>query len=283
MEHDSEADSRTQPISKAIQAVLDRHGVPERQRLSTLEAAAGMSYQQVRRRMSGEVPWNVEEIKRLASHFGEPLFKLLGSLVDDPGRPATVHLAGVTLPCWLWPGPLAPAEARIGPLVAIPNESRDQWTVVPAADAGNRETYEIKRLIFEAAPARRVAVLDDDDDLATSIVRFLREKGLDAISYRTAAHVESALQTTHFDGFILDWMLADGTIRDLLPTIRASNPASPIIILTGQIDTGGAQEREIEATITAYRALLYEKPVRILSLFNALEIGFKTTARAPQP
>ena len=73
MDQEPDADDRNLLISKAIEDVLDRHGIPERQRLSTLEAASGMSYAQVRRRMTGETPWNVDEIKRLAAHFGEPL------------------------------------------------------------------------------------------------------------------------------------------------------------------------------------------------------------------
>src|SRR4051812_35917277 len=79
MDHEPGAEKRkSEPvISKAIEALLDRHGVPERKRRGALEAAAGMGYQQVRRRMTGETPWNVDEIQRLAAHFGEPLFKLL--------------------------------------------------------------------------------------------------------------------------------------------------------------------------------------------------------------
>ena len=279
MDPDSGADDRKLLISKAIQAVLDRHGVPERQRLNTLEAAAEMSYQQVRRRMTGETPWNVDEIKRLASHFGEPLFKLLGTLVDDAGQQATLLLGGISLPCSIWIGPPAPPKARIGPLVAIASETGDHWTAVPVAEAGARKAYEIKRLIFESAPPRRVAIVDDDDDLAASIVQFLREKGLDAISYRTGEHLRAALDTSRFDGFILDWMLGEGNVRELLPEVRARNPNAPIIILTGEFEAGGAQEDELAATISAYRAQLYEKPTRMLSLFNALELGFEPSPR----
>ena len=279
MDPESGADERKLLISKAIQAVLDRHGIPERQRLGTLEAATEMSYQQVRRRMTGETPWNVEEIKRLASHFGEPLFKLLGTLVDDAGQQATLLLGGISLPCSIWIGPLAPPKTRIGPLVALPSDAGDHWLAVPVAESVDRKAYEIKRLIFEAAPPRRVAVVDDDDDLAASICQFLREKGLDAISYRTADHFRAALETARFDGYILDWMLGDGTIRDLLAEVRARNASGPIIILTGQIEAGGAQEDDLASTISAYRAHLYEKPTRMLSLFNALELGFDPAPR----
>jgi CheY-like chemotaxis protein len=280
MDQDSGSAEHRLPISKAIEAVLDRHAVPERQRLATLQAAVEMSYQQVRRRMAGESPWNVDEIQRLASHFGEPLFGLLATLVDDVGRQATLHLSGVALPCSIWLGPVAPPRTRIGPLVAVAGESGDHWLVVPPAEAGERPAYEVKRLIFEGARPRRVAVVDDDAELAAGIVQFLREKGLDAIAYRTAESLLAALETSRFDGFILDWMLGDGHIRELLPAVRDRHPAAPVIILTGPTGAGGAREDELEATLAVYRAQLYEKPTRMLSLFTALDLGFETTTRA---
>lgn len=277
MDHHPGSDEPRLPISQAILAVLDRHAVPERQRLATLQAAVEMSYQQVRRRMAGESPWNVDEVKRLASHFGEPLFGLLATLVDDIGHRATLHLGGVALPCSIWLGPLAPPKTRIGPLVAVAGEAAEHWNVVPLAEAGDRQAHEIKRLIFEAAPPRRVAIVDGDEDLAISIVQFLRERGLDAVSYRTGENLLAALETSRFDGFVLDWMLGEGNIKELLPVVRTRSPGAPIIILTGQSKAGGAQEEELESTLTAYRAQLYEKPTRMLSLFTALELGFEST------
>jgi len=275
-----DAGERNQVVAKAIQALLERHAVPERQRLITLQSATGLSYQAVRRRNSGFTPWAVEEIQRLASHFGEPLFKLLGTLVDDAGQPATVHITGTSLSCSIWPGPVTSPGARIGPLVAIPNESRDHWTVVPLAEAGERPAHEIRRLIYEAAPARRVAVVIQDDDLSLSIVQFLREKGLDAISYPVVDHALAALQTSRHDGFIVDWTLSDEGIHALLPAIRSKSPRAPVIVLAGHLDEGQVEEDALAATIATYRAQLYEKPTRALSLFNALCLGFDTATRA---
>ena len=284
MDQDSSSGEPKLPISKAILAVLDRHGVHERQRLTTLMLASEMTYQQVRRRMTGESPWNVDEIQRLAFHFGEPLFGLMATLVDDVGQRATLHLGGITLPCSIWLGPLASPKTRTGPLVAVAvtavGESTDHWNVVPLADTGERQAYEIKRLIFEAAPPRRVAIVDDDAILAASIVQFLREKGLDAVSYRTGKNLLFAMELFGFDGFILDWRPGEGNIRDLLAALRARNPAAPIIILAAQNNAGGAHEEELESLLATYRAQLYEKPTRLLSLFTALDLGFEPIARA---
>jgi DNA-binding response OmpR family regulator len=120
--------------------------------------------------------------------------------------------------------------------------------------------------------------VDDDDDLGRVIVRFLRQKGLDAVSYTSAEHLRVALETTNFDGYILDWVLGEESANALLPLIRAKNPVGPVIILTGQIDAG-AEESDLASALTTYRAQLYEKPSRALSLFNALELGFDASAR----
>lgn len=281
--HDMEQDpagDRSAPtaITKAIQALLDRRGIPERKRLGALEAAVGIAYQQVRRRMMGDTTWSVDEIKRLAAHFGEPVFRLLGALVEDaPGEPAVLQVGGAKLACSVWPGP--EAVQGIGPYVAIPGEESNGWTVVPVSEAVGRRAFEVRRLIVEPEPPRRVAVVDDDDDLGRAIVQFLRQKGLDAISYTSAEHLRTALETTNFDGFILDWVLGEEKATALLPLIRAKNPAGPVIILTGQIDAGG-DESDLASALTTFRAQLYEKPSRTLSLFNALELGFQASPRA---
>lgn len=279
MEQDSATDKSTPAITQAITALLDRRSVPERKRLVTLEAAAGIAYQQVRRRMMGETPWSAEEIKRVAAHFGEPLFSLLGALVEEqPGQPAVLTVGSCRTPCTIWPG--AKAAQGIGPYVALPGDSSgDSWTVLPPSDAAGRDAFEIRRLVFEMEQPRRVAVVDDDDDLGRAIVQFLRQKGLDAISYTTAEHLRTALETTAFDGYILDWVLGDDRAGELLPLIREKNPSGPVIILTGQLD-GEAQESELASAMAEFRVQLYEKPSRALSLFNALELGLEALPRS---
>ena len=279
MDQDPGAHERPKVIA-AIQALLKRRGIPDRKHLTALEAALGLDYNKVRRRMSGETSWAVGEVARIATHFGEPVFSLLGALVDEVGRPATLQVGGLALPCSIWVVPAQSPERRIGPLLAVATDGSEQLTVLPMAEVGDRPAFEIRRLIFEASAPRRVAVVDDDDDLCSSIVEFLRHKGLDAVSYRTEDHVRTALETTMFDAFILDWVLEHGNVKDLMAAIRAKNPTGPIVILTGQLGTEAAQEQELAAAVAMYKALLYEKPARVLSLYTALELGFENSRPA---
>ncbi len=253
--------------------MLDRHGVPERQRIRALEAAIGISYTQVRRRMIGEAPWTIDEIKKLASHFHEPLIPIMSALADAPGIPATLPFGGAAMPCTIWPVG-EPLPGRIGPMVAMHDSTTDQWTVAPAAEVSDSPSYELARLLFERAPPRRVAVLDDDRDSAQSIVDFLGAKGLDAQPFNCAIDLLAAMESQPFDGFVVDWLLGDNTAKDLLSKIRARVPSGPVVILTGQIATGAASEDELVMVGASYRALLFEKPTRPLSIFNALQVGF---------
>jgi len=270
---------RAEPvISRAIMALLDRHGVPERRRNTTLEAAAGMKYQQVRRRMNGETPWNVDEIKRLASHFGEPVFKLLGALVDDAGQPAMLKVAGLNLSCSVWPGEAIAGGKAVGPLVAA-RLDEGSWEVLPPADAVGRAMFEVRRLIFEAEQPRRIAVIDDDEATAEAIVEVLRQKGLEAISYIDAEHIRSALETTTFDGYVVDWQLGDHDAREILRLIRERNAIAPLVVLADTLTD--SQEAEFEEVTTSFRAQLFEKPARALMIFNALTLGFAAHRRQP--
>jgi ActR/RegA family two-component response regulator len=258
--------------------MLDRHGVPERQRVRALEAAVGLSYTQVRRRMLGEAPWTIDEIKQLANHFHEPLIPIMSALADEPGVPATLPFGGAALPCTIWPVG-EPLTGRIGPMVAMLDKTTGQWTVAPASEVADCPSYELARLLFERAPPRRVAVLDDDSDSAQSIVDFLGAKGMDAKPFTCVTDLLAAMEDDPFDGFVVDWLLGDNTAKDLLSKIRARLPAGPVVILTGQIATGAATEDELVMVGASYRALLFEKPTRALSIFNALQVGF--TSQSP--
>lgn len=273
----SREEDRHRALAAFIETMLDRHGVPERQRIRALEAALGMSYTQVRRRMLGEAPWSVEEIRKLAGYFHEPLIPIMSALADEPGIPATLPFAGAVLPCTIWPVG-QPLAGRIGPMVAMHDKTTDQWTVASASEVADSPSYELARLLFERAPPRRVAVLDDDRDLARSIVDFLGAKGIDAQSFNCAVELLCAMESQNFEGFVVDWLLGDTTAKDLLSKIRARVPSGPVVVLTGQIATGLATEAELAMVGASYRALLFEKPTRPLTIFNALQLGFTVGA-----
>jgi CheY-like chemotaxis protein len=203
----------------------------------------------------------------------------MSALADEPGIPATLPFAGAALPCTIWPVG-EPLPGRIGPMVAMHDETTDQWTVAPASEVADSPSYELARLLFERSPPRRVAVLDDDSDSAQSIVDFLGAKGMDAQPFNCAVELLAAMETEPFDGFVVDWLLGDTTAKDLLSKIRARVPSGP----GGHPhrpdrDRRVASEEELAMVGASYRALLFEKPTRPLTIFNALQVGFTSRRR----
>lgn len=263
-----------------INKLLDQRNVPQRARNQALSEATGLDYAVIRRRMLGQSTFDGVELKALADFFGEPLMNVLGALVGETPDPATLYVGGVSMPCSIWLGPERAGSARRGPWVAYRSEGVGSWVVVPIADAGDRKTREVRRLVYENPKPRRVAVIDDDDELADTIVQFLRQKSVDAVSFSNVDKARTAINRQPFDGYVLDWFVGDTTVVDLLPGIRSRCPNAPIIILTGQIKDHTDLEDELSSATSLYRAQLFEKPARLVSLFNALDLGFASASSA---
>lgn len=265
------------PFCSFIEQMLDRHGIAERQRTRALEHVLGLSYNQARRLLTGKAPWSLEQIRRVADHYDEPLVPFVAAFLREPGKPASFPVGGGVLPCTIWPVG-EPVAGRVGPLVALHDAAADRWTVVPAVEVADRPTYALSALLFERRAPQRVAILDDELDSARAVMAFLCAKGLDAQAFGSSADLAAAMQAQHFDGYVVDWLLGTSTAADVLARIRSRQPAAPLIILTGQIRTGVAKEDELGSAATTFRALVLEKPVRMLSILNALQLGLDASA-----
>lgn len=278
MERSTESEELSRFKTDALVALLDRHGVPERQRVNTLEKAAGISYGAARRRMTGETGLEVSEVVKLAAFFKEPLFPLLGALVDDAGHPATACIGGMQIPCCIWPGPSSSESPRLGLFVAYRGET-DHWTVVPATEAGDRPTNEVRRIVYEASALAQIAIVSRDAAFCTAAVQALRARGLDPTVHQGAQDLHRAMQATSFDGYVLDEAALSADLRSVLDEVRGRSSAVPIIVLTTPSEADSNQERALAAIVRSYHVQLYDKPPRMLHLCSALELGLRTASR----
>ncbi|MDZ5455069.1 helix-turn-helix domain-containing protein [Azohydromonas lata] len=278
MERSTRPENLSSFKTDALVALLDRHGIPERQRVNTLEKATGISYGAARRRMTGETGLEVAEVVKLAAFFKEPLFPLLGALVDDAGHPATVCIGGMQIPCCIWPGPSSSESPRLGLFVAYRGES-DHWIVVPSTEAGDRATNEVRRIVYEASSLPHIAIVSRDAAFCSAAVQALRARGLDPTVHQGAQDLHHAMQTTNFDGFVLDEAALPTELRAVLDEVRSRGVATPIIVLTTPSEADSEQERALAAVVSNYHVQLYDKPPRMLHLCSALELGLRTAAR----
>jgi ActR/RegA family two-component response regulator len=262
-----------------VDGLLARHGVAQRQRQQVIAQTLGIPYQGARRRMLGSPPFTFEEVNTVASRFGETLQSSGASQHEaEPPQPATFVAKGLHVECSAWVGDKAEL-GRPGPLVAI-RPIPDQLNIVPAADATGVPSYEVLRveIIPRRKRALRVAILDDDRDIAMPLVEFLVAHGIEATPFFTIKDLVAAISVEPFNGYVLDWLLDNQSVRPLIANIRSTDPDCGIVILTGQIDLHRVDESDIGIVADTYRVSYQTKPARLGAVMSAL----KTAMRRPE-
>jgi CheY-like chemotaxis protein len=259
--------------AQCVRALLDRHGVPRRKHSAVVTEVLKLSYSQGNRRLTTDATWALEELRALAEQYGETLTDLISLGQADSTVDAIVKLGTTTVPCRIVRGP-AVHRPRKGALVAAMVDS--VWQVLPAGHDLATQVYDIQRLIMEpsSAVSRRVAVLDDHPDSAQAIVDYLEAGGFDPVKFTSLDRITAAATAERFDGYVLDWILVRGgqrvTAQGLIASIRSRDAHCPIIVLTGEVRTGLADEADIAAAMTKYRLKFFEKPARLPIISAAL-------------
>ncbi|HCY84623.1 MAG TPA: Fis family transcriptional regulator [Desulfobacteraceae bacterium] len=87
----------------------------------------------------------------------------------------------------------------------------------------------------------QVLVVDDDEDFCYGIRRIVSRLGHGCRSVATMAGARAAAASQRFDLVLLDVGLPDGSGLDLLPELKALEPAPEVVIITGAGDAGGAE------------------------------------------
>lgn len=267
MDDTSNGDDRSnQRYTQAILALLDRQGVDVRKRIGTLEFAANLTYQQVRRRLLGEADWLPEDLRNIAASFDEP--SLL--LIEPAATKAEFDLAGRKVPCLIWLD-LESNNQVLGPLWARPGDEGEQrWTVVHSYQRQpSGQWSRVKRLLFEPAAPARVALLSSGND--EDIVPFLRSEGLDVISCNSVARFKTALESKNLSAVVLPWRVSGDVVGPtLLDAVRKRSDKLPLIVLLDVHDFGGPGAEEVQKALSKAQALFFILPVKASTLFNAI-------------
>jgi hypothetical protein len=259
--------------ASCVRALLDRAGIPRHRHSAHIAALLQQSYHQAHRRMAGGAPWSLEELQAVAAHHGEALIDLFRQQPAADYESGLLIAGPLRVACRLWPGPPL-TQHRPGELIAI--KSGTTWVVVVADDSATPQAFEVRRLIVEPQPgrARRFAVLDDNVDVARGLASGLIDQGFEALGFTTAAQLEAALLVDTFDGFVVDWVLGNGTSYGLLGKLRSQYPACPIALLTGKVGTPDTDEKEMAAAIQQLGLLFMQKPVTAAIAASQLSAWF---------
>lgn len=283
-----------------VRALLDQRGVPRHRQAKQVAELLNLGYTQAHRRLTGAAAWPVDDLARLAEHLGTTLSELVAggnaSGARETASSASGNFAqarwtvdGQQLLCEVWIGDVVQGDFP-GSLVArrirtahasndAAEVSRPQWEVFTRSGARSSPSlkdstwHTVSRLCIvpEQHQNYRVAILDDDADVADTLAEQFRRAGFEAHAFYSANDLIKALSVQPFDAYVLDWILADGTARSLVEAIRTRDPHCPIVMLTGQLLSKRADEAEVADAMQAWRLMFYEKPVRGLIVATALK------------
>ncbi len=257
------ADADPLPIgSRYVRSLLSRHDVPSMRHVTTIAEVLGVGYTLAHRRMNGTVAWELEEIERVAAHFGETLSDVFAPQKSDEFVAAMLVAGAVRVPCQLIVGN-AMRDPERNSIVAV--KFGEQWLVMPAPEAGIGPCFEVTRMLVSGAGDRRwrIAVLDDDAVETASLAQHFADRGCEVQAFTRVDELVGPMKLRPFDGYVVDWLLAEGSAAELVGMIRADDHDCPIAVLTGKIASDVMVEPAVAEAVATYKLLFFEKPTRL--------------------
>ncbi|MFP3563569.1 helix-turn-helix domain-containing protein [Paraburkholderia sp. SIMBA_030] len=261
-------------VAERVRELMSRHGIGKRQQTTELCRILDLSFSQGHRKLRGNSPWTLSQIKKVAEVFGEPAAQLFGAQSLDPGmvgaiaQEAVFCIGAIELACTAWVGAALEPGSRPEFVAYL---KLGQWRVTRHDGTLYQSAYEVHKI--EIYPRRAetdkptIAVVDDDQASADNLRDYLERSGFTAVAIYGLAAFAEQLQTQIFDGVVIDWLFGAQTSAEAIRAVRASeNPDAPIFVLTGELLTGKASESEISQVIRNYDVACYEKPARMAIL-----------------
>jgi len=222
----------------------------------------------------------LEEIERVAMHFGETLNDVLLTGIFGTALSGDFVCQALRLKCKFWLGK-AVEQPRSGALVAT--ERASGWVVLPAEDVSHGKVYDALQVVLEtnASLGRAIAVLDDNVEVADSMCKALQQAGFAAEPFHAFEALSESVKIRPCDGYVLDWFVGKRTARELVAQIRQTDSSCPISIVTGQIDAGRGVPGDIADVVATYNVQYFEKPVTMSIVIATMSrlMGNRTPVR----
>jgi CheY-like chemotaxis protein len=269
-------------IANRIKELLLEHGVGKRQHANEVSRILGLSFSQAHRKLKGQSPWAINQVRDIALAFDASPSALLDTMdgADAPARmricQAVLSIGRERIPCTVHLGAELSGGQRAD-FIALERDGEWQIHRGDGAPPGRHylaETIEIRSTCSEVHKMS-IAVLDDAVETADELSTYLLAHGFNASPFHDVPSFLDALRTQAFDGFLIDWLIGQETAGRCIEEIRASeNPDAPVLILTGYLDLK-ERESEIATAMRDFDVLgPYEKPVKLSVIKAALERCF---------
>lgn len=271
-------------VASLMADLLQRNGVPKSDHAKRLKEILGISLAQSYKVLNARADLTFGELRKIANHFQSPLDVLLPTSTSAPSvhaLPAFLELGTELLACQFHKG----AQIRATNTVEwIAFQQEGKWRIKRSHEAPKDQPLffvECIEIQNDLSQAISVAVLDDSAETAISICANLARAGLRAEPYSSADQLAAAMKTQNFDCYVLDWLLQDGTSEPIIVSIREKQGhATPIYLLTGEWDTGRADQTAIKMAIGRFGLMPKLKPFDTDLLVSEMYSAVETRGRA---
>jgi len=256
------------PDTERIRALLNKHGVGQRQHAKVIAEIIGLGYVATSQKFTGLRGWSAGQLKLIEQHFSA-LPASNGVAYTSAAKSssltwnAVLNVGDIPQRCAIHPGEVL-AHPESEHLVAI--DGPDGWTVI-LGEKVNADQVAHKVTRMEIFPAPRIAALDDNVTIPTSIAGMFAHRGMQVSIFHDRDTMLALLQAQvqPFDGYILDWALGtDKTAEPVIAFIRQTLKShAPITILTGELRTLGTNGSDIARMAETYEVAVLEKPAML--------------------
>jgi hypothetical protein len=131
--------------ARCIRDLLERKDIKKSQYGHVVSEILGMQYMAGYRRVVGKHPWRVDEIEKIANHFGETLIQVLGPLFANLAEPAVILIGSLNIKCRVILGENSRPPFQ-QPFVAI--GGHDTWVIMPSSEV-TRDAREVREIIIQ--------------------------------------------------------------------------------------------------------------------------------------
>jgi hypothetical protein len=252
----------------AVRNVLTRLGYPASKHVAVVCALTGLSKPQAGRRVNGKSQWSIDDFAAFCTKLGVDFVEALEVANEQQLLEATLKIGPSSLPCRI----RISSGSVLGSEYYATNIDGG-WVVLrgqPTADSSA-----VTRLVIdlkESASMPVIAVFDDSTEACDSMCDILQMHGFQGRPYyEFESLIQDVRAGAEFDGFVLDWLVADGHVGKELELLSRQFPSVPIVVLTGMDPGAGNGTSDLASVVSRTGAIYFSKPAVTSILVAALK------------
>lgn len=260
-----ETTNAAEQVPEKMKNAMGARGIRKSEYAKTLSLVLGISVPQAYKKLNGNTVMTLAQVEAFSAHFG---IQILMDEAPSRAEQDAIFVAGqIELPCVIALGSRGLKDEYSKRYAAF--HANGIWYVSEvAACPPDTELREVESITLKQA--RTIAVLDDDRGTADNHRDFLAAKGYKAFAFYDSASAIKAIMVSRFDGYFLDWRLADETSENLIKFIREIQPVVPIVVSTASGAEGLEHQTVLDILAHRYRIACHAKPMSMKLLTSIM-------------